>query len=217
MPLASFFGWLNENQGSSTALLSAILVVVTIYYAIQNRTMAVEAQRARGAAILPKLALDLHRLGPTAVTVAVINVGPGAALDVDVKLSWEPLEGVTAPDPTRWRRNTLLPSDSADFMLGSDEMGDSLNKIPARYAAMRLKGSMKDAAGTIHEVNEEFADLAEWRKLLGGAHQRWVDPNPEKRLADALHSKFEGPLGNLNASAASAADAVQRFAPRENG
>jgi len=60
--------------------LTAVLVFVTIYYAIQNRRMAQEMRRAREALIRPKLALDFHRLGPTAMTLGVKNIGPGQPL-----------------------------------------------------------------------------------------------------------------------------------------
>jgi hypothetical protein len=48
-------------------------------------------QRARNAALRPKLAVDFHRLAPTVVTGAILNVGPGATLDVDMLVVFEPV------------------------------------------------------------------------------------------------------------------------------
>jgi hypothetical protein len=82
---ADLFGSLDRHQGASTAILTAALVAVTVFYAWQNRKMVGEMKKARDATILPKLALDLHALGPTVFDLAIKNVGPGAALDIDVQ------------------------------------------------------------------------------------------------------------------------------------
>jgi len=76
---------------------------VTIYYAIQNRRMAQEMRRAREALIRPKLALDFHRLGPTAMTLGVKNIGPGPAFAIDIKMVYEPITGTRCPRRDRGR------------------------------------------------------------------------------------------------------------------
>lgn len=43
--------WLDSHQGTAVALLTVALVVVTTYYAIQNRRMAAEMQRANRLAV----------------------------------------------------------------------------------------------------------------------------------------------------------------------
>jgi hypothetical protein len=60
---------------------------------------------------------------------------------------------------------------------------------------------MADAAGNEHSVDEVFEDLAEWRQVLADAKQRFVYPEPEKRLAEQLSRKFNGNHGNLRQSA----------------
>jgi hypothetical protein len=105
---------LDRHQGASTALLTAVLILVTIYYAFQNRAMVKEMKHARDAALLPKLALDFHRLAPTAMTAAIKNVGPGAAVDIDVRLVWDAIGGGPAPE-RRWRRSILSPGEQTDF------------------------------------------------------------------------------------------------------
>lgn len=223
MPPATFIewldtaiNWLDKHAGAATAILTATLVLVTVYYALQNTKMAKEMRLARGAAILPKLALDFHRLGPTVITPAIYNVGPGAALDVDVTLTWEAVEGQGAPEPSRWRRNVLSPGEKVDFMQPGEGLSDNLNTIPERFEAMRLTGKMRDAAGKEHVVDEKFSDIKEWRAVLRGAHQRWVHPDPEQRLADAFHKKFEGPLRNLTSATTDVARGVYRIAPPDD-
>jgi len=165
---------LDRHAGAWTAILTFVLVVVTAFYALKTFDMAREMKRARDATILPKLALDFHRLGPTTMTLLVQNVGPGAALEVDVRAVWEPLADGDAVE-RRWRRNTLASGDQADFMPPGD-LNDNLNSLPKTYRSVRLVGVMKDAAGTEHKVDDLFDDLAEWREILGKANQRWVKP-----------------------------------------
>lgn len=193
---ATFIDSLDQHQGASTALLTGVLVLITGYYAFQNRAMVQEMKHARDAALLPKLALDFHRLGPTAMTLAIRNVGPGAALDVDVTVTWEPLtEG--SPPQQRWRRNVLAHGEQADFMPPGETVNDSLNHLPMTYRRVLLDGTMKDAAGKEHTVAEVFEDLKEWRKVLGDAHQRYVIPDAEKRAADEFAKRFEPHLRGM--------------------
>lgn len=212
MPLATVIDWLDEHSGASTALLTAVLVLVTLYYAVQNRRMVAEMRRARNAAVMPKLGLEFHRLGPTAMTVAIRNVGPGAALDLDVRVVFEPREaGQEAPEFT-WRRNVLSPGEQFDFM-PPGELNNNLNTLPATYCALRLVGSMKDATGAAHNIDEAFSDLPEWRSVLGDARQRFTEPEPERRLAEALYKKFEPRMNELIRGLGAVATAVNRLAP----
>lgn len=196
-------------------MLTAALVLVTIYYALQNRRMVAEMRRARGLAILPKLALDFHRLGPTTVTLAIKNVGPGAALGVDVKVVWEPLAAGERTE-NRWRRNVLAPGEQADFMPPGVGLSGNIDSLPTKYRRVRLVGTMVDAAGEKHEVSEVFDELPEWREVLGDAHQRFVAADPERRLAEALHKQFETQLKALVAGAGEVVRAVERLTPSES-
>lgn len=196
MTSATIIDYLDDHAGAFTALLTLALVLVTLYYAAQNRRMVLEMRKTRNSAVLPKVGLEFHRLGPTAMTVEIRNVGPGAALDLDVRVLFELREGEGAAPEFRWRRNILSPGEQADFM-HPGELNDSINTIPAAYRAIRLVGSMKDATGMTHEVNEAFENLEQWRELLHHAHQRWTEPDFEKRLARALHDRFKQPLSDL--------------------
>lgn len=203
---------LDRHSGATTAILTAALVIVTSYYAWMNRAMVAEMKRARDAAVLPKLALEFHRLGPTAMTLAVKSVGLGAALNVDVSVTWESVDGGSAP-AFRWRTNVLVPGEQADFLPPGDSVGDSLNTLPANFTRVRLVGSMSDAAGNQHAVSESFEDLPEWRAVLAGAHQRWVIADRERRAADELYKKFERPMRDLTRATDGVARAVQQLTP----
>jgi hypothetical protein len=212
MALANVIDFLDKHQGASTAILTGALVLVTVIYAWQNRKMVREMKHARDAAILPKLALEFHRLGPNVVDLAIRNVGPGAAIDIDVRTEWVPIaEDATAPG-ARWRRNLLSPSEQVELFPPGD-LGGNLDSLPDRFREVRLQGTMIDAAGTTHEVDERFSDLPEWRRILGDAHESWHPPEPERRAADAFYKKFERPLKDLTNATNEVARAVRASTP----
>jgi hypothetical protein len=193
---ATIIGHLDRHQGASATLLTLVLVAVTCYYAVQNRRMAIEMRRGREAAVRPKLALDLHLLGPTAMTVAIKSVGSGVAFDVRVRLVFAPL-AEDAPDVVQHWQHNVLPAGDQHDLLPPGGLNDNVNGLPASFRSIRLTGTMQDANGISHTVDECIADLGQWRKALGEAHQRYVIADADRRLADAFGKRFDQPAKNL--------------------
>jgi hypothetical protein len=187
---ASIIDYLDKHAGAFTAILTAVLILVTAYYAIQNHRIVTEMRRTRNAAILPRLALEFHRLGPVVVTVAIKNVGPGAAHAIDVRLIYEARDPGHPSVERRWRHNVLSSGEQYDFT-PPGELKGNIDTLPATYQAIRLRGSMRDATGAIYEVDEAFDDLPEWRDVLHDTHVRWVAATPERRLAEELAKKID--------------------------
>jgi hypothetical protein len=177
--------WLDKHQGAATVLLTAVLIGVTIYYAIQNARMVGEMRRAREIAVLPKLAVDLNFLGPMNAAVAVRSVGPGPALDIVVRLIYEPTNLDDDPPERRWRRNLLASGERLEFFPPGGANATNIDSLSVTYRAIALKGSMRDATGIEHTVDERFDDLAEWRQVLETASLR-ITSEPEQRLARAF-------------------------------
>jgi hypothetical protein len=212
LPHATVVDYLDKHSGASTGLLTFALVLVTIYYAAQNRRMVLEMGKTRALAILPKLAIEFRHIGPNTMDVAVKNVGPGPALAVDIELRFDPADASAAPYIRRYRQNLLVPGEQQVFA-PPGVLNASLDTIPHTYRAIRLTGSMRDASGTTHVVNETYDNLSEWRDLLHEAHRLWTPPEPERRLAEALSKKFESPLRNLTAQVQGVASAIRGLAP----
>jgi hypothetical protein len=185
---------------TATVILTAALVLITAYYAWTNRRVLEEMGAAREAAVLPKLALEFHRLGPTVVDLAIRSVGPGAALDIDVAVEWVPADEDAKAPTIRWRRNLLSPGEQVELFPPGDLNGN-LDTLPTIYRDIRLRGSMEDVLGKSHTVDEAFGNITEWRDLLGDAHESWKPPEPERRLAEALGREFKSPLTGLGDAA----------------
>jgi len=193
VPSATVIDYLDKHSGASTALLTLALVLVTIFYAVQNRRMVGEMAKTRALAILPKLAVEFLHIGPNVMNVAVKNVGPGPALTVDIELTFDPADATAAPNTRRYRQNIILSGEQLVFSPPGDLSGN-LDTLPQTYRSIRLSGSMTDASGKTHRVNETYDNLSEWRSLLHDANRSWRPPEPEKRLAQALSDKLAAPL-----------------------
>jgi hypothetical protein len=189
-PTATIINYLDHHEGAFVAILTLALVLVTIYYALQNQRMVREMASARRQAVFPRLVLGFHRLGPDVLTVAIKNAGLGAALGIDVRMIYERLDGSDQKE-VRWRWPILTPGEQVDFMPPGVDLQGNLNSIPATYRAIRLEGSCADATGRTHRVEDEYSELSEWREVLGQAHARFTQPDPEKRWADAFYEKFK--------------------------
>lgn len=148
---------------STVTVLTAALVLITAYYAVQNQRMVKEMRASRELSVLPKLHLDLRPLerSPAAV-VAITNVGQGPAIDVDVALVFEPIEK-DAPAPERhWRTGVLAPGEvqlvvpphAGEGVMHFEELG-------RQYRTVRLTGTLVDSLGVRRPVHDEIQDVAE--------------------------------------------------------
>jgi hypothetical protein len=152
--------------------------------------MAIEMRRARQAAVRQKLALDFHRLGPTAMAVSIKSVGPGTAFDVQVALTLERLADGAPAEVLHSHQYVLLAGESRQ-LFPPGGLNDNVNRLPAEYRAIRLSGTMRDATGGRHVVDESIADLQQWRQHLHESRERFVQQDPERRLADAFKKHFD--------------------------
>jgi hypothetical protein len=107
-------------------------------------------------------------------------------------MAFVPLQGDTAFEQ-RWRANILESGRQADFLPPGD-LNDNLNGLPSLFREIRLSGTLKDADGIEHLVQDEVVDLADWREALHDARQRFTQADPERRLAEA----FDKPIKKVS-------------------
>jgi hypothetical protein len=183
----------------ATAILTGVLVAVTAYYAWQNRQMVREMAASREVAILPKLVLDFAMLGPTVGAVKVSNVGPGPALDVDISISFEPVD-VEKHETIirRWTTSVMASGESREFLPtkpGGTAEALHMPELASTYAAVRLSGHLLDAVGRPHQAEDVIDDIATWRHLVSESLVRWRHPDPERRNADAMAEQLDHKFG----------------------
>jgi hypothetical protein len=134
-----------------------------------NRT---ETRRARELSVLPNLAINMQTITGTFVGLKLTNVGQGPALEVDLTIAFEPIEGGSLPRDVRpWRAKVLARDEWLRFVPPRDKQGEPL-QVPAlgqAYEAVTVKGRMLDALGQEHEVDERVGDLTGLHELTVGA------------------------------------------------
>ncbi len=154
-----------------------------------------EAREARLQSVRPRLALSLLYRGPAMAFPQVKNVGQGPALDVDIELAFEPVEGGSLPPETRrWRTNLIDPGEDHWFSPAQGGGGAlDIHGLAAAFARLTLTGTMRDTLGEIHEVDERFEDLPGYRDLARRARHIWQQEEPA-RAARALKEKVGEPI-----------------------
>ena len=162
-----FLGILTPSE--ILAVLTGVLVLVTLYYAIQTRQMVVEMGRARGAAILPRIAVSMNPIGAMVGWVRLTNVGPGPALDVHATITVEP-NGFEIG----WHAHVVAPFESHDFIPQPPDEPEAqlgyLDRLTDRFERVRLDATYKDALGNQHETHETIEIREWWRALAAARH-----------------------------------------------
>jgi len=188
------------SRTDATLLLTLVLVGITAYYAWQNRQMVQEMRATRSLQVLPKLALQWHGVGPTVSFIRIVNVGPGPALNVDLKLRFVPHDQTNPIDERTLQSNLIAPGEHWDVIPGRNGVPD-MERLAAQFDRIELSGSCEDALAEPHSVCDALSDIGRWREIQKDARVRWEDPNREKRLAEALDKKFGKALKDLSAAA----------------
>jgi hypothetical protein len=177
-----------------------VLVLVTAYYAWQTREMAKEMRSARLLSLLPKLVLDVKMIGPTFGDVVVRNVGPGAAIDADLTLTFEGSEAAEREE-RQWLAHVIAPGEDHEFLPGNEIR--SMDDLVAKHPRIALEGKIRDAFGQTHVVDERI-DVAEFWGHLENANERWVESADRKVVRELEKIRKE-------------LEAIQRHLRRDGG
>jgi hypothetical protein len=172
----------------AVAVTTAILVIVTLWYAWQTRQMVSQMESAREAQIRPHLALSVELERAGGVFLRVANAGVGPALSVDVRIESEAGSGVMIPYMTP----VLAPGAGQSFIVrdGTGQAVSDLKQLVHTLQAKRVKltGTFTDALGRGHQV-EDSLSLEEYSDAYYSRTWRAQSDDQLKRIADALEGK----------------------------
>jgi hypothetical protein len=157
------------DSTSALVVLTAALVLVTGYYAYQNRRMVGEMRQARSTSVLPRLALSIRPLGGGIGFLRLSNVGPGPALHVRATITLEP-DGFDI----QWDAHVVAPGEFHEFIPQPPGEKDvslaSLDRLVERFTHAALSATYEDALGDRHETNERI-EAREWWRGLRDSHE----------------------------------------------
>jgi hypothetical protein len=139
-----------------------------------------EMQEARLLGVRPHLRLEPVMAGPVYATLGLRNLGPGTALNVSLRIEFEPLG-----DVRDFETPVIVPGHVEQFIL-SDDIRD-LNGAQAAGLITRASGCMEDLYGTTFHVDLAF-DWAPWVEKLTDAKRRSYQETsrPVVKALDAL-------------------------------
>lgn len=176
---------------NTSTFATIVLVGITVYYAWQNRTMAIEMRKARELTVLPHIALDLHSIGPVNIDVVIRNAGQGPALNLDAILRFHLREGQEAEAGAVLERRVqlgyLAPAQMKEFLPPANAQGGwSFPALAALLEAVTLDGTVQSALNQTHPVTLRIDDLSEKQRRLVEAQRRYQAP-----VLDRIHAELE--------------------------
>jgi hypothetical protein len=157
-------------------VFTGALVLATTVYAYFTWRMAAEMRETRLQSVRPRLALYVRPYSPTGGHLALVSLGPGAALDVAVSLGFEP-KGETR----EWSADVLQPGQEAEFLFPHIEAGKppGFDELEEHDVSASVNGTMHDVMGRSYPVSEHI-EVGAWSRLVTTAGQHYVEPPPEK-------------------------------------
>lgn len=172
-----------ENE-TALVILTGALVLITGYYAWQNRQMVEEMRNARELSVTPKLALTMHLIGPTYPVTRLMNIGQGPAIDVETTLRFIRRQG--DPLEIQWQATFMAPGEIHDFLEPPDLRHiESSEQLVDECSEITLTGSMNSSLGTGIEVRETTGDLRDWYEMSSKSQHVWED-EPRRKIPTEL-------------------------------
>jgi hypothetical protein len=164
------------------------LVIATVGLVVVTKRMADEASLTRAEmkaardemevsrrlSVRPHLHLGVAVLAPLYGVLTIHNIGPGAALDVSLEISYEPGGFKRA-----WKWPVMTAGDVHEFILPGDN-GQLENAVGNNFVA-RAKGTYKDIYGESFTVKAEH-DFAAWWRVASQSDRRFAEA-PTQEIA----------------------------------
>jgi hypothetical protein len=138
-----------------------------------------EMEEARRLGVRPHLTLEPVLVAPTYATLALRNLGPGAARNVTLQLEFEPVGDV------REFSTPVMPTGRAEQFLPPKSVND-LDAARAAGMITRVTGSMEDLYGERLRVDLVF-EWAPWIDKLTKARRRTYE-EPLRPIVKALEA-----------------------------
>lgn len=165
---------------AALVFLTAALVLTTAIYAFFTWRMADEMKKTRFQTVRPKLGLYIHPYSPLGGHVGIRSLGPGVALNVNLKLTFQP-----SGESRTWQTPLFSPGEDAQFFFPN-----IANKLPGfvelreNQVQVNIEGSMLDVSGRAHPVDEHL-NAGAWSEALGYENQVYAEP-PLTKIAREL-------------------------------
>lgn len=159
------------------------LVLITGYYAYQNRKIVQEMRAARQYQTRPMLKLSLVQVTPTVALPRATNVGLGPAIDPRITISVANDLGIDSKTAVF---QLLMPNDYHEFIypLGQNNQVMSLEDFANSWQTISLHAECKDTFGGEHVFDNEI-NIPEFRAYLNETQVRFRE-DPLEKMSDEL-------------------------------
>jgi hypothetical protein len=153
------------STADAQVVASIVLVVVTTLYSGFTLLAVIETRRTRKQQVRPALALDLVTVEQSRyVEVGIVNVGQGAALDVDLELSFYRNDG-GEPVCRRFTWPLIRPGQTHQFAPPDvdGKRRPNLEIWAPVYPRVTLSGTVRDQLDKPHDIDLTVPHVADLR------------------------------------------------------
>jgi hypothetical protein len=167
------------------------LVVATVGLAFFTKRLADEAsltrtemkatreemEESRRLSVRPHLMLGVSVPVPTYGFLTLNSLGPGAALEINLQISYEP-----GGFHRRWEWPTMAAGEVHEFLLPADN--GQLDNAVRNGLVASVTGTYKDVLGDTFSIDHEM-DFASWWRIASQADRRLAQP-PIENIAKSM-------------------------------
>ena len=151
----------------STGLAASVTAVATVVYAAMTGWIIFEMRVDRRRATKPDIRLDFkYREGGVAFP-RIVNAGPSAANELDLRFVLDRRGGDAEVVPVR--RPLLTLGDDITIVLPGREL--TWKELSAAFSAVSVIGTYLGPDGRRHKVSQRIDDLEDWFESSGVLHQ----------------------------------------------
>lgn len=147
------------------ATSTAVLVIVTGYYAKQTKNTVDVLKRTAELSVRPHLKGTFQQIGPVAGDLKIQNVGNGPANRIELSY-W-----IDSKDETKrnWTKPLLMPNDSDEFFIPKNENQPAFDNVyfEDNQTTIRITGKYFDILDNEYKIDDSIdvtAYVKQWKK-----------------------------------------------------
>jgi uncharacterized protein Yka (UPF0111/DUF47 family) len=174
-------------------LVTAILVGVTAFYALQTKRTVASMEKSNAYQFLPHVKSSLVELGPMDLELQISNVGKGPAKEVNVNFYLKEAPNIKK----QWNQPLLVPNDFRKFLIPKNvnEVETHIDYFKNNQTTLIIKSDYRDVLGYSH-MNEEVIDVTSYVAQYGKIFSPFIE-TPTEKISRSVE-KIATDLSNLS-------------------
>jgi hypothetical protein len=173
-----------DNTNWFLAIITAILAMITGYYAWQTKKSVIALEESTKAQFKPFLKGSIAQIGPAALELQITNIGKGSAEEITVSFGTREFTG----SQRTWRTELLQPNEHQKCFIPigerADEVQRDFNFFGDNQTTIDLNWRCRDILGNPHEQSQTI-NVTDYVRQFENTGTRYEQP-PMDAISNAL-------------------------------